>query len=313
MHLSSEHMHLMRKQYQRNLVPLEIVACAALSTLTFAAVFYPTSFSLRYYSPSAAFIIGPVLFLGISAALTGSAIGMSLRGRPFRFLAVLSVCMWMAAISGFFLGDRNYWNFINPYYNYEDMAYYVNVDPALDKGQSYMDAGRVYFKESSYVAANRAIAFRNGDTYCVAPIVREPLVNQDGTNQLQTYSGFVLPRSGTVDFWAVGVNCCGPSGNDFNCGEMESQISRTGMRLINDNTRPMYLLAVQEWSSSTGLPVRHPLFFTWVRDPISYVDSLYFQAQEALSMYVMLFMLASFVASCVLLLLMQRLRCGNQL
>lgn len=36
----------------------------------------------------------------------------------------------------------------------------------------------------------------------------------------------------------------------------------------------MYVLGVQEWSATTGLPVRHPLFFTWVRDPIVHAESL---------------------------------------
>merc|ERR1719210_2377562 len=101
------------------------------------------------------------------------------------------------------------------YYHYKDMTSYVNVDPSVDWGQSFMDSGAIYFKDGSFVLTNKSLAFHNGATFCVAPIVREDLKYHGGPGGLETVSGFSVPRSGTVDFWAVGTGCCGADGEDF--------------------------------------------------------------------------------------------------
>jgi hypothetical protein len=163
------------------------------------------------------------------------------------------------------------------------MVSYVNVDPGVDVGSSFMDASTIYFKESAYVLTQKALAFHNGATYCVAPIVRQPvqlIPSQSHSDVLRTVTGFAAPRSGTIDFWAVGKDCCGKTGTDgppptFTCGQATSPVARSGMRVLDSNERNMYLLAVQQWSASTGLPVRHPLFFSWAKDPIAEVESLY--------------------------------------
>ena len=49
------------------------------------------------------------------------------------------------------------------------------------------------------------------------------------------------------------------------------------MRVINSEEVAFYRLAVEQWSNEFGLPSRHPLFFTWVQDPVSQVDGLYSQ------------------------------------
>merc|ERR1719258_625751 len=96
--------------------------------------------------------------------------------------------------------------------------------------------------------------FKNGDNYCVAPIARGPMKAVKGS-KVQMKNGFVIPESGTYDWWAVGTNCCdgGNAAKDFTCGQVNSNLARSGMRLLSDSQRPFYLLAVQEWSASFGL------------------------------------------------------------
>lgn len=295
MRMGADNVALMKHSYRQNLFWVQLGASVLLPCLSFAIIYLATAFDLRYYTPGFALLIGVGFFLAMSAAFTIFSVMSYHKGRPAKMWMVLSLCLWVATVASYRLADQNYWQHSNPYFNYDDMALYVNIDPALDRGQSYMDAGQVYFKESTYVSRGRAIGFKNGDTYCVAPIVREPLINQDGTDQLETLSGFVLPKSGTVDFWAVGLNCCGANGDDFECGDSNKVMARAGMRLVDDHKRPMYLLAVQEWSATTGLPVRHPIFFHWVTNPILYRRGLYDTAWSIFQYHLFLFFVANIV------------------
>merc|ERR1719335_1797340 len=179
--------------------------------------------------------------------------------------------MFVASLFGWTLGDDNYWTYMATYYNIQDLDTYVNVDPSTERGQSFMDGGQVYFKESSYVAVENANAFQNNGIYCVAPIVRQPLVNQGSAQQVDVQGTFDMPGSGTFDFWAVGVNCCDPSGkiqSKFTCGEIGNPHARSGLRVIRDDQRAFFYMAVQEWAAQYGLPTKHPLFFYWVVDPL---------------------------------------------
>ena len=66
-----------------------------------------------------------------------------------------------------------------------------------------------------------------------------------------------------------GTNCCGEDGNSFTCGSVANAKARSGLRLLDETAQKNYLIAVQEWVGTTGLPARHPLFFTWTVDPYS--------------------------------------------
>eukprot|EP00747_Dinoflagellata_sp_TGD_P162693 gnl/TRDRNA2_/TRDRNA2_180566_c0_seq1.p1 gnl/TRDRNA2_/TRDRNA2_180566_c0~~gnl/TRDRNA2_/TRDRNA2_180566_c0_seq1.p1 ORF type:complete len:339 (+),score=77.93 gnl/TRDRNA2_/TRDRNA2_180566_c0_seq1:68-1084(+) len=333
--IGAETHNLLNKKARQVLQPLQILVTVLVPSAAFAWIYYCISFHWRYETiaargPSLGWILGPILFFVLNIVLTiltvnkwrqaGSAVfhavimdeylDMDRRwGRSIRFWLCLTLCMWGALIAGTLLGERNYWKYSANYLTYKDMAVYVNIDPAQDKGQAFMDAGQVYFKESSYVDRSMAIAFKNGNNFCAAPIVRGPLKNQDGSSGgEQTVSGFVVPPSGTIDFWAVGTDCCGDSGNDFTCTDVESALARSGNRLLDDNTRPMYLLAVQEWSASTGLPVRHPLFFSWVKDPLLSVKNLHKEAFGHFEGLFFLFLLFNIVGAFVLNVIFQKLR-----
>lgn len=273
MRLSAESKHFLQKQLKEVLKPSEIVGGAILSTLIWAVVYACCCFSVRYTDDTLS-MLGVLIPLFACMGSTLIAVTRFKRRVTSRAWISAAILAWAGFGAGYVYGDRYWWNSMADYYTWNDMATYVNIDPDSDRGQSYMDAGTVYFKDGSYVLSDHAIAFRNGQTYCVAPIVKAPIEYQEGSAAPETVNGFIVPRSGTVDFWAVGTDCCGSSGNTFDCGDTNSLVARSGLRILDDSSRSMYLLGVQEWSATTGLPVRHPLFFRWTKDPILYEEIL---------------------------------------
>lgn len=203
------------------------------------------------------------------------------RGTCRRWKIVMNVVLWFTIFYGCLQADKAYWRFAKSYYDFQDMASYINIDPSSDRGQTYMDAGQVYFKEGTQVEVSKAIAFQEDEIYCVAPIVQQTL-DSGGSSDGNSLSGnaLKLPKSGTVDFWAVGINCCDPSGLNFKCGESQNGMARAGIRVLRDDARPFFLMAVQEWTAWLQLPSKHPLFFHWVQDPLVQVDNMWFNAMK---------------------------------
>lgn len=244
--------------------------------LAFITIYNVTSFKIhhRFLITCWAIVVAMIL-LGLLSM--GVAYGRWRRGRPgAAAYVVVALGYTIAVVTGTFMGDRNYWKYMKPYYSYQDLAIYVNIDPAIEHGQTFMDAGEVYFKEGAYVARENAIAFRNRDIYCAAPIIKAPLETQGGAEDVKQKGVFQVPDSGTVDFWAVGTNCCMPSGERFECGGATNPMARSGLREVRDDQRPFYRLAVEEWAAEYGLPVRHPIFFYWMQDPMTEVEGYVF-------------------------------------
>lgn len=298
--MTAETHRLLEKRYRTAVHPLEIAACAMLPALSFAIIHYCLTFGFRAESSREAFLLAPACFFALCLGLSALTYVLYTRNRSIRFWAALTICMWFALGIGVFVGDKKYYQYIDKFNTWQDMAVYVNMDVRTDHGQTFMDSGRMYFKEGTFVARERAVAFHSGATYCVAPIVRSPIESEDGSGDLPTVTGFSVPPSGAYDFWAVGTDCCGENGDTFTCGDVESQLTRSGLRVLDENTRQYYLLAVQEWSASMGLPVKHPLFFHWVKDPIQTVQEQYTKAQRAYWVDISTFFIASIFASFIL-------------
>lgn len=202
------------------------------------------------------------------------------QGTARRWKLVMSVVMWFVIFNACFQADKAYWRYAKSYYDFQNMASYINIDPSTDRGQTYMDGGEVYFSQGSRVEASKAIAFQEDEIYCVAPIVGQTMDGgADGAASL-TGNDLKMPPSGTVDFWAVGINCCDPSGLNFKCGESGNRLARAGIRVLRDDIRPFFLMAVQEWTAWLRLPAKHPLFFHWVQDPLLQVDMFWFNAMK---------------------------------
>lgn len=261
--------------------PFAVIIGIILPTVMFATSYWLMGFSLRHYRPFLAFVMGPLINLFACVLYSSQTYRRLKSSSPARGLVAITVLMWSAFVSASYLGDVCYWSFSSSYYNYQDLLSYPNIDPNLDRGQSYMDSGIVYFKESTYIASTKAVAFRSTAVYCAAPIVRQPIENQDGTVAVETEGTVVLPTAGTIDWWAVGINCCDPSGNGFTCGEVANPLARAGVRMLREDARPFFLMAVQEWNSQYGLPSKHPLFFHWVQDPLVQIDGYLINAKRA--------------------------------
>ncbi|CAJ1410464.1 unnamed protein product [Effrenium voratum] len=122
-----------------------------------------------------------------------------------------------------------------------------NVDPAIDSSSRYLDIGRILFAPGTTLDLQKFIGFKNKDIYCVAPIVNP------NASKVDSY-----------DYWAVGLNCC--DANGFRCGEYTKPTARSGVRLLNEEQRQFYVLALREAEATFGIKSTLPLFFFWVED-----------------------------------------------
>lgn len=216
----------------------------------FCCIFAALSFQLHYWSPSAAWssVTAGLALTGIAAFF---ARRNQVREQDPSWFTFAALAFFAATVLAAILGDMNYWYHMQPYYDIENINSYPDVNPARERGQQLMDAGRVYFEDGTGLDTSKSMSFKNLDRYCVAPII-------SGEAPLMSY-----------DFWAVGVNCCGLSANSFRCGEYNNPKAHAGLRLMSDDQRPFFRLAVQQAEAAYNIKANHPLFFYWMQDPVA--------------------------------------------
>lgn len=221
--------------------------------LIYSVLFAVTSFGTHYRQPGFCWLVA--LVLGGMVLTIGAAAARAVRRRRNghdvepSWLAYLAVATAVAWVLGLTLGDMNYYWNMQPFYDWENLNTYPDVNPAMTEGQSLMDAGRVYFAAGSRLDLKLSTGFKNQDVYCVAPVAM-------GSEPLDSY-----------DFWAVGMNCCAGNAADFHCGEYANPHALGGLRLMMDDQRAFYRLAVQQAEAAYNIKANHPLFFHWTQDP----------------------------------------------
>lgn len=218
--------------------------------LMFATLYCVMSFKFHYQRPTLSWMLVFVCMI-VSLFIVAFAVQGWKRDREPQWLMYTGLACVSAVILATVFGNMNYVFNLMPYYEIDSLNTYPSVNPANDYGQEMMDAGRIYFADGTGIDMKKATSFKNIDLYCVAPIT-------SGSEKLDHY-----------DFWAVGVNCCSAVSPDFRCGQFNNPKARSGIRQIGSSQRPFFRLAVQMAAAQFGLNAPHPLFFTWIQDPVA--------------------------------------------
>lgn len=198
------------------------------------------------------------------------AVGHKFNAKWQLFLTIQFVAAVMLAT---FFGNRHFYTLWEPVYDFAALETYVNVNPIKEIGDAFLDAGQMYFKEGSHVDTTRTVAFKNYDVYCLAPIIKEVL-EDEGQTHSSGKAAVVMPPSGTVDFFAVGMNCCNPDGTNFACADVGNADARSGLRVLEADHRPYYSMAAEAWSMKYNIPAKHPIFVSWLVDPLGKVGGM---------------------------------------
>lgn len=219
---------------------------------SFASIIYirATGFAYNLVSIICCIVI-LLLELGIALGLR-----KTLKDFPSR-RKLIDVWIAMALAGGavaFIVGTVIFKDNFEPYDNITRLSSYPMVDTSAYTGQQFMDAGQIEFIPGSHLDLSKSYGFKNGHTYCVAPIVAPEF--KGPAENMNNY-----------DFWAVGLDCCSGHTNDFHCGEFANPSAHSGLRLMRDFDRNFYRLAVKEAKASYGIQANYPIFLTWMEDP----------------------------------------------
>lgn len=164
-------------------------------------------------------------------------------------------CFVAIAIAfGTLLGHSYYCSHFIQVWSYDNKAGYIGAhaaSPALSKS----DAGSFAFTKTTHVDVTQPIGYKRGDVYCVAPIVDDSI------------------SDATVNFWAVGLNCCGAR-DAFRCYDSLDPRARGGMVVaaeresdFHSDPLEMYKKAAEIASARYDL-VQSPnvMFVYWIYD-----------------------------------------------
>jgi len=239
--------------------------------LLFCFMYGILSFSLHYFQPYIAYALATLAFIGgvcLPGVLSANALKRKATDptyQPSWYLFLFATCL-LAFIVGSSFGEENYTEWMYKYYSLEHLSEYTDVDTNLYLGQQLMDAGRINYKHGTRVNVSRSMGFKNNEMYCVAPIM-----SANSPNKPQSY-----------DFWAVGKNCCSGHSADFHCPGFNDRLATGSIRLMHDDERPFYRLAVQQAEATYKMTATHPLFFEWVHDADEAVNAF---AQKGFTNY----------------------------
>eukprot|EP00439_Symbiodinium_sp_Y106_P063658 s3564_g9.t2 len=209
-----------------NFVPM--IVCALVPWALFVLVYSLMAFQFHYSQPTLCNIVVFVLLffvlvIGVKA-LTGRFrifSGVQSEREP-SWMIFFAFSLLLAWVVGFVQGDHNFSTSTGRYYDLGNLNNYTMVYPNRMLGQQLLDAGIVQFAPGSQLDIKKSMGFKNGQVYCVAPIV----------------FGTTTPLS--YDFWAVGMDCCSGNQPDFSCRNYNNPQASGGIRLMNSNDRAYY-------------------------------------------------------------------------
>lgn len=261
---------------------------------------YCRSSRLHYDSNIASWFFA-ILLLVIWCALACKPSFSSSRSRLWTFVLLTGLFAWF---SGLGQGEHLYIEYARPYFDIKNLNSYPDVEVDSYRGSGLMDLGTVSFVPGTYLNLSMSYGFKNEDMYCVAPIVSDKMLFQPATvfgpsissNSFSSNSSNASSSSSSsggstsasssssssssskaktpvYDFWAVGTNCCSGHMADFHCGEFDSMGARSGLRLMRDEDRGYFKLAVEEAAAAYNIQADHPIFLYWMTSPENEIRS----------------------------------------
>lgn len=236
-------------------------------------------FQLFHHAPEVVYlvIVGCLSIAGMTFSFTGRS-----EGRWYMLLGTLVI---FATIAGTLGGEYNHREYMLQYYNYHENREYSNVIPS-EPAAAHADAGKITFADNARIDTTRAVGYKDGTVYCVAPILDETM-------------------AGRVEYWAAGTNCC-KTRADFECDASADPTARSGVVIAEtgswfETDRDYYLKAVGQAEAAFDL-VSSPkaIFVKWVANPLL-VEQAYYKEGEGVmlagaAMYLVLSIILGVVA-----------------
>jgi len=166
----------------------------------------------------------------------------------------------LAIIFGIIFGMYDHYEYMMTYWSYNEYRVYTDVLPS-EPAAAHGDAGTMVFTEDSRVDTTKALGYKAGTVYCVAPILDDS-------------------QASRVEYWAAGTDCCSQRA-DFNCDDSWDPKAKSGVVII-DNGSPvtskfdMYTKAVHQAEAAYGVVAApKPIFVRWVTDPVKVEDEFW--------------------------------------
>jgi len=180
---------------------------------------------------------------------------------------MLTVGMFISVVMSFLGGVRCYYEHGQPLRHLLTGREYMGVYPELP-GIGFPDAAYVEFAGNAKVDVSKAVSYQTLDSasaFCVAPITSAASV-------------------GRHDFWAIGVDCCGSDGENFDCHDASEAGVNTGWvlahqhgdklfdslgRYVSDaeNRRDLFVKAIQKAEAIHGIATAgdDAIFLRWTK------------------------------------------------
>lgn len=217
------------------------------------AIYVATSFTVAY-----TFLYQPVLcILGLTVCINCCLVLIVWKktglGGDRPWYPKLGTFGVIAAVIGSLVGLYVYDTCIIFPQLYGNSRKYTNVLPS-QPAAAVADAGKIVFAAGSYVDTTRSVGLvtEDGVKYCIAPVT-------DGSES-------------RVQFWAVGVGCCGAKG-EFYCDDSANPAAKSGIVVFDNNgyftasNKDLYekamLKAMATYSFQTVLG---PVYVRWVTE-----------------------------------------------
>lgn len=145
---------------RKRLNVVAILLNASIPSIAFAMSGWAFGFSIHYEQPM---LTWSLLVLGLLISMTSYVLGRCNRqvaGQPMWY-TFFAISFALASLLGAALGDYLFHNTMEAAFNFQSMSSYSAVDPAKQKGQEIMDAGRVYFSSGSKLDLSKSMSFHN--------------------------------------------------------------------------------------------------------------------------------------------------------